>query len=111
MDYQHKAEALAGLCDLFIKYRERQWRIGSAEPWYVQQDINVKEAGASTLVGTYGNGLTPEAAINDHWRALVEDLGHNEYLIVASGTDRRRAVKWNGFMWADYPEPETAKAA
>lgn len=111
MDWQQKAEALAGLCELRIKYREREWRIGSAEPWYIEQSIYVTEAGASTMGGKFGNGLTPVSAIEDHWKVLVEELGPREYLIVGSSTTGRRAVKWNGFMWADYPEPQTVKAA
>lgn len=110
MVYQQMAEALAGLCELSIKYREAQWRLAHAEPWYVSQDIMVKKVGASTVVGTGGNGDTPEHAIIDHWRTLVDDLAHDEYLIVGSG-EQRRAVKWNGFMWADYPEPQKSKAA
>lgn len=109
MDYQQMSEALAGLCELSIKFREAQWRIGRAEPWYVSQNIVVKKAGASTVVGKGGNGNTPQDAIVDHWRTLVDDLSHDEYLIVGSG-DSRRAVKWNGFMWADYPEPARVAA-
>ena len=60
MDWQQKAEALAALCELRIKFRERQWRIGGPEPWYVEQRVEVKDG--SILCGQYGNGSTPEEA-------------------------------------------------
>lgn len=104
MDFQQKAEALAALTALSIKFREREHRIGGSEPWYVSQKVDVKEG--SCLLGTYGNGNTPEEAIEDHWKVLVLDLPRDEYLIVNSGLENRRAVRWNGFMWADVPEPE-----
>jgi hypothetical protein len=107
MDWQQKAEALAALGELSIKFREREWRIGASEPWYVQQRVEIKDGG--TLCGAYGNGRTPQDAIEDHWRCLVEQLG-DRYLVVNAGGEDRRAVRWNGFMWAAVREPEREAA-
>lgn len=108
MDWQQKAEALAGLTELAIHFREKQWLIGGPEPWYVQQKIDIREGGC--LHGAYGNGYTPQEAIENHWKRLVDDLAADQYLIVRSSTDDRRAVRWNGFMWQDVPEAKPKAA-
>jgi hypothetical protein len=109
MDWQQKAEVLAGLAELSIKFREKEWRIGAAEPWYVNQGIDV--GGDGLLRGTYGNGHTPQEAIENHWRLLVTELPGGSYLVTRSPTDERRRVRWNGFMWADVPEPNRSTTA
>lgn len=108
MEWQQKAAALAALCELRIKFRPAEWRIGGPEPWYVEQQIEVKDG--SILCGTYGNGFTPEEAILDHWQKLVTDLPRDQYLVVRAYRDERRAVRWNGFMWEDVPEPSRKPA-
>jgi hypothetical protein len=104
MDWQHKAAALAGLCEFSIKFREAQWRIGGPEPWYISQGIEV--ANGRFLTGTYGNGYTPQEAIENHWKVLVDELPAGEWLVIRAMSEDRRAVRWNGFMWADHPEPK-----
>lgn len=101
MDWQQKAEALACLAELAVCFREKQWRIGGPEPWYIQQSIDIRDGGC--LHGAYGNGYTPQEAIENHWRRLVDELPPDKYLVVRNG-DKRRAVRWNGFMWQDVPE-------
>lgn len=102
MDWQQKAEALCALAEIEVRIRK-------AGDWYVHQDVSVKDAGV--MYGKYGNGDTPESAIIDHWKVLVDDVKFPLYLVARSGTDRRRAVVWNGFMWADVNEPKEAVAA
>lgn len=98
MDWQQKAEALAGLSELTIKFRERQWRIGNRHPWYVSQNIEIKES--HTLLGAHGDGATPQEAIEDHWRQYVDDL-KPEYSIRVQQSEFIRYVRWSGFMWVD----------
>lgn len=103
MDWQQKAEALAGLSQLSIMFRERQWRIGGPEPWYVSQQVDIHCG--SVLHGAFGNGFTPQEAIENHWQRLVSDLKPDQHLIVKdSRGQKRRAVRWNGFMWEDVTE-------
>lgn len=94
MDYQQKAAALEALGNISIRFR-------SPGDWYVQQHVEIKDG--SVLVGAYGNGETPIAAIEDHWNELT-DLKNGQYLVV-DALRKRRAVRWNGFMWADVTEP------
>jgi hypothetical protein len=100
MDWQEKAAALDALAEIEIRFRK-------PGDWFVNQDVAIKDD--HCLVGAWGNGETPQAAIEDHWKVLVEEPKFPLYLVARSG-DRRRAVSWNGFMWADVHEPKQEKA-
>lgn len=93
MDWQQKAAACAALADFSVRIRD----VGN---WYVSHRVDVKDG--CCLVGRYGNGATPQEAIEDHWKRIT-NLDANQYL-VANTTTNRRAVIWNGFMWAEWIE-------
>lgn len=102
MDWQQKAAALDALAEIEIKIRK-------PGDWYVSQRVEIKDD--CILVGAYGNGDTPMAAIDDHWFRLVEEIERGpRYLVARVGQPSRRAVKWNGFMWQDVPEPSRGHA-
>jgi len=99
-DYQIKAAKLNALSEIEIKMR-------GVDDWYVHQSVEVKKGGF--LKSAYGNGATPEEAINSHWKHLVEDLPSDEYLVTNAYDDgNRKAVRWNGFMWEEVREKTTA---
>jgi len=52
--------------------------------------------GASCLIGNYGNGVSPEHAVEEHW----ELYGNGEPCRVDDGWFR-----WNGFMWVKTERP------
>jgi len=89
MDYQQKLYALNAIAETSLKMRK-------PGDWYVSQSVEIKDG--SVLVGSYGNGITPEEAINDHWDILTS-LPHGKYLIARAHRDDRKAIRWNGFMW------------
>lgn len=95
LTYEQKLQAAMAIapCELIMR---------KPGDWYVQQSVEVKNG--SVLESRYGNGETPQLAIEDHWRALT-DLKLPEYLVIGAFTDgERKAVRWNGFMWADVQE-------
>lgn len=95
MNWQEKAAALFALGgDPSIRMR----KVGD---WYVYQDVVIKDG--AYLRNFYGNGATPQGAIENHWKVLVEDLEDGQYLLVMSHS-RRKAVKWNGHAWVDIKE-------
>jgi hypothetical protein len=54
-----------------------------------------------TLSSMLGRGKTPEEAIDDLWTQATQ-LKPDEFLVLnAMRNEKRRHVKWNGFMWAD----------
>lgn len=96
MDWQQKAEALNALAQINIRMRK-------AGDWYVQQSIEVKKQGSGMLSGQYGNGETPEAAIENHWGKLCEHLPVDSYIVIDAMCNTRRHVRWNGYMWLELP--------
>ncbi len=96
MDWQEKAAALNALSEISILIR-------GPNDWYVNhQSIEVKDGGM--LCGEYGNGDSPYMALENHWDILTA-IEHPKYLVLhASDTKRRRAVRWNGYMWTDVLE-------
>jgi hypothetical protein len=98
MDWQQKAAALDALAEISIKCR-------GVGDWYVSQKVDVKDG--ALLVGRYGNGATPQEAIEDHWRQLVDEIEPTpKYLIARTYSDERMPRRWNGFMWIVVHEPE-----
>lgn len=104
MDWQQKAAALDALCEIAVKFRK-------SGDWYVSQQVEIKDG--SILRGDYGNGCTPEEAILDHWERLTS-IKLPLYLVGRTFFDgrveTRKAVRWNGFMWEDVPEPKREAA-
>ncbi len=93
-----KADILQAIGKLTVHRR-------SASNWYATVDgIEVKQG--SFLCGDYGNGKTPEAAIDDCFRVLTE-LKRGEYLVKNAYGESRRAMRWNGFMWQEVVEEKS----
>lgn len=97
MDWEQKFSALNALATCSVLMRK-------PGDWYVSHTgISVKDRGC--LVGSYGNGKTPQGAILDDWKVLVEDIEPTEkYLVLNPAGENHRAVRWNGFMWKDVVE-------
>jgi hypothetical protein len=92
-------QALGGECALKMR-KPGDW-------YFAQRGVDIKSG--PMLVGKFGQGATPQAAVEDHFRNLTELKSHEYVVINAYGI--RRAVRWNGFMWADVSEetPESAQ--
>lgn len=70
--------------------------------WYVSTHAEVTGGELhSVLSSPYGNGRTPQAAVEDHWRQLVDELPQDQYIVLNAMQSNRRHVRWNGHMWAD----------
>jgi hypothetical protein len=99
MDWQQKAAALDAVADIRVCIRK-------PNDWYVDQRIDV--GGDGMLRGIYGNGTTPIEAIEDHWQQLVVNLAPGRYLVIDAAGEKRRHVRWNGFMWVDLQVKDAA---
>jgi hypothetical protein len=98
MDWEQKLEALKALGDCTLNMRK-------PGNWYVSQPgVEIKEG--DILSGAYGNGVSPEVAVCDHWQKRAQ-LSGDRYLVIGASRENRRAVRWNGFMWADVTESDT----
>ena len=67
--------------------------------WYVSSSMNI--GGRGVLVGVFGNGATPDEAVDDHWRQFVDEIDKEGDYIVVDDSAFPKCVRWNGFMWAD----------
>ena len=94
MDWQQKAAALDALAPIQVMIRE-------PGDWYINQATEI--GGNGLLHGVYGNGRTPQEAIENHW-SLLTKLEPGFYIVTdATDRERRRHRRWNGFMWQDFP--------
>ncbi len=85
LTYEQKLAALKAISDVCLRMRD-------PGNWYV--DARERECReGSALVGKYGNGATPQEAVNDDWEQIS-----NHPKVVIGG---ERTVRWNGFMWQD----------
>lgn len=95
MNYEQKFAALNALAECSLKMRK-------PGDWYVLQRSELKDGGM--LIGSYGNGSTPEDAIEDHWNKLAMGSSATKPIVTFrhdGNGDQRFHHYWNGFMWVD----------
>jgi hypothetical protein len=91
MDWQQQFAAIQAFCGHF----DVSLRMRKPGDWYVSSNMGI--GGDGMVSGAYGNGATPEEAVQDHWNQY-SNLPHNRYATIESGDGQRRG-RWNGFMW------------
>lgn len=94
MSWEEKLSAFQALSDTSLRMRK-------PGDWYVSAHVEVKNR--SMLEGRFGNGRSPQEAVENHWDKLT-NLAPHEYIIVDAMRESRRAVCWNGFMWKNIEE-------
>lgn len=100
MTWEQKLVAMKVLCG------EVSLEMRKPGDWYVRVRCREVKYG-DVLESTGGNGATPEEAVNDDWRELVEELSADRFIVInAYGGSERRAVRWNGFMWETLSETQ-----
>src|ERR1700761_3519605 len=97
MDWQQKAFAIQSLAN----WQNFSIKMRGIDNWYVASSLDRKEG--SCLSRGLTNGKTPEEAVNQYWDWATDP---KFYLVINCYTDKRRAVKWNGFMWQDISEDQ-----
>jgi len=65
--------------------------------WYVSA-YGRRIGGYGLLVGAYGEGGSPQFAVEDDWSLIVTDLPEGKYIRV-----KDKNYRWNGFMWKEQP--------
>ena len=92
MTWEQKLAALNAIADHALIMR-------SPGDWYVSARIEI--GGRGLLVGAFGNGKSPQDAVEDHWRQLVDEIDENGDYLIGGNPGHTKVVRWNGFMWAD----------
>lgn len=98
MNWEEKWAALLALAPGDVKMR----RPGS---WYaaIRAEQKMKDG---FLYGDYGNGPTPEQAVQDAWNVYTKGVQ-----VIYSNTGKREEYIWNGWRWVDMTEPTTENEA
>jgi hypothetical protein len=94
LTWQEKFAAIKALAPASLELRR-------PDDWYVLQS-GVEVARGGMLEGCFGNGMTPEYAVEQHFKKLTK-LSIGEAVVTNAMTSERREVRWNGFMWEDAP--------
>jgi len=105
LSWEEKFEAMKELCgDFAICLRMRQ-----PGDWYVSATGRhvASDRPGDGQSSVYGNGKTPEEAVTDDWRKLVERLPNGYFITVQTGSLIRR-LRWTGSFWKDVRPPERA---
>jgi hypothetical protein len=97
VNWEQKLEALNKLEECRLQMRQ-------PGDWIVHQHVEIKDY--HLMISHFGQGTTPEAAVEDHWTHLTEKLKGHQFLVARSGRPSRIAARWNGFMWAPVDERE-----
>lgn len=93
LTWEQKLAALQAIADTSLRMR-------NPGDWYVSA-VGRSIGGNGLLHGKYGNGKTPQEAVEDDWRQLAEMLPDDRYIVVERSGARKQFI-WNGFMWTEY---------
>lgn len=92
MTWEEKLEALQALAETSLRMR-------SPGDWYVSTHTEILEG--HILRGAYGNGATPQEAVEDHWRIYTTEADPSKPIVTNANTDRRKHWFWKGYRWAE----------
>ncbi len=102
MDWEQKFMALGALLGGATRMSVVMREPGN---WYVSAPMECARGGM--LCGEYGNGKTPQEAVENHWEIYSKEPVVRVDTITDTGRVERR-VKWAGYMWIDVKEPKSA---
>jgi len=98
MTWEEKLAACKSLGDCALRMRK-------PGDWYVSWNVETVEQGhPGMLAGRYGNGASPQLAVEDHWAKIT--ASDVVALVTDATRSTRREVRWNGFMWWDVVSSE-----
>lgn len=86
MTWEEKLAALNSLSQCSLRMRK-------PGDWYVSWHA---ETGGTMVSCDFGNGRTPEEAVNAHWDLYVTNLPSDRHIRA-----KNRCYRWVGFMWEE----------
>ena len=89
MNWEQKLEALKSLCDIRLIMR-------TSRDWYI--DSHMEIADGVFLSGEYGNGNSPEEAVNNHWELYTNDSDIGITKLIKAD---EKYWYWKRFMWKE----------
>lgn len=94
MTWEQKLAAINALADSSLKMRQ-------PGDWYLSVP-RCEVGGDGVLKSVYGDGRTPELAVEAAWLNMTQIPAELCLVLRAGGPDRKH-VRWNGFMWKEIP--------
>ena len=92
---QQKAQALNALAQISLV-------LTTDNKWVIKQDVEIKDG--SILKSERGEpDDCPLKTIDKHWNKLTR-LEPHQYLVTNAYGKKRKAIRWNGFMWQPIEE-------
>lgn len=89
MTWEQKLAALDAIAETSLRMRK-------PGDWYVEARGRYV-VGNGIEVARYGNGKTPQEAVENDWLQLVEGLPSDRHIRIRGGKE----VRWNGYMWTE----------
>lgn len=90
--WEQKFQVMQSLCSHSLKMR------GPGD-WYVESTgIEIKDG--PILESSYGNGKTPQEAIENHYE-IYTSVKLPKTVVVNAHTSKRKEYIWTGFMWRE----------
>ena len=89
MTWEQKLEALMSLTETTLVMRE-------PGDWYVEAPGR-HIGGDGMLYGKYGNGRTPQEAVENDWE-IYSEVKYPMYVVIENHKGRNHYV-WTGYMW------------
>ena len=65
--------------------------------WYVQSRTHIYTENSPMIHGNYGNGKTPQEAVENHFKIYVEDIKDNQYVEYEG-----KKYRFEGHIWKEY---------
>lgn len=93
MTWEQKLSALQAIAECYLRMRK-------PGDWYVSHKVSI--GGDGFLRTEYGNGKTPEEAVNNHWDTYAVNLPIDRCVVARVNSEDEKRVRWNGFMWEDF---------
>lgn len=94
MTWEQQLEALQSLGRCCLKMRV-------PGNWYVEQP-RVSIATGGMLVGKFGQGTSPEEAVEDHWRQYTTYVKDERVKVEQAGKVTGLYVRWDGYRWKEW---------
>lgn len=92
MTWEEKLEALKGLSPTVLVMRK-------PGDWYVSA-TGRNIGGDGFLTSAYGNGQTPQQAVENDWKEMTEKVPLEKYIVVTRSGERHH-FRWRGYMWEE----------
>jgi hypothetical protein len=96
--WEQKFAAIKAVCE----YGDANLQMRKPGDWYVHAKADLVQYGSIMSGSCGGDGSSPQEAVEAAWGRMTRPGYH--IVVFASNANKRRHVRWNGFMWEQVAE-------